>query len=132
MGVFAILWYIITTIQMFLGYGTAYRLTKNGGDNGIALFGWLLLMWLVAMIPGLGIYIWLKYQDGYEYDSGMATSNSGDYSGGEKRPSWLPPQSHGRHFLNKDGSKPRWQDDPKPINKSSKMAEWYKDQFPID
>jgi len=46
-----------------MGFGTAYRLTKNGGDNGVALWGWLFLMSLVALIPGLGIYLWTKYLD---------------------------------------------------------------------
>lgn len=45
-------------IQIFLGYGTAYRYTKRGGDTGIALCGWLILFTLAALIPGLGIYFW--------------------------------------------------------------------------
>jgi len=56
-------WYVVTMVQVFLGYGTAYRLTKAGGDNGVALFGWTLLMGLVAIIPGLGIHMWKKYRD---------------------------------------------------------------------
>lgn len=40
--------------------GPAYRYTKNGGDNGIALFGWMLLFGLASLIPGLGIYLWYK------------------------------------------------------------------------
>jgi len=56
-------YYIITIVQGFMGYGSAYRLTKNGGDNGVALFGWLLLMSLAAAIPGLGIYLWHKYKE---------------------------------------------------------------------
>ena len=43
--------------------GTAYRLTKNGGDNGVSLFGWMLVMGLASLIPGLGIYLWVKYKD---------------------------------------------------------------------
>ena len=58
-----ILWYILTAVQSLLGYGTAYRLTKNGGDSGVALWGWLLVMGLAAAIPGLGIYLWKKYRD---------------------------------------------------------------------
>ena len=56
-------WYIIMFIQLFLGYGTAYRLTKTGGNNGIALFGWMFVMGLVAIIPGLGFYMWKKYRN---------------------------------------------------------------------
>ncbi|MDR0273247.1 MAG: hypothetical protein LBI27_08035 [Clostridiales bacterium] len=58
-----IVWYFITIIQMFFSYGTAYRLTKNGGDNGIALFGWMFVLSLASMIPFLGIYLWFKYRD---------------------------------------------------------------------
>jgi len=50
-------------IQAFLGFGTAYRLTKNGGDNGVSLFGWMFLMQLVSVIPGLGIYIYIRCKD---------------------------------------------------------------------
>ena len=35
-----ILWQIVSVVQSILSYGTAYRLTKNGGDNGVSLFGW--------------------------------------------------------------------------------------------
>ena len=58
-----ILWQIVNAIQLFLSYGTAYRLTKNGGDNGVSLFGWMLVMGLASLIPGLGIYLWVKYKD---------------------------------------------------------------------
>jgi hypothetical protein len=58
-----ILYYILTAVQGLMGYGTAYRLTKRGGDNGAALFGWMLLMSIAAAIPGLGIYLWYKYKD---------------------------------------------------------------------
>ncbi|MCL2407891.1 MAG: hypothetical protein FWC95_08180 [Defluviitaleaceae bacterium] len=54
---------IISMIQAFLGFGTAYRLTKNGGDNGVSLFGWMFLMQLVSVIPGLGIYIYIRCKD---------------------------------------------------------------------
>ncbi len=49
------LWYAITI--------TAYRLTKKGGDNGAALLGWLIVLGLASLIPGLGIYLWNKYRD---------------------------------------------------------------------
>ena len=58
-----VLWYIVTPVQMFMAYGTAYRLTKKGGDSGAALFGWLLLFELAAIIPGLGIYLWVHYKE---------------------------------------------------------------------
>ena len=58
-----ILWYIITAIQVFFGYGTAYRLTRNGGNNGVALFGWMLVIGWASLIPGLGIYLWYRYMD---------------------------------------------------------------------
>ena len=57
------LYYVIYIIQMLLGIGTAYRLTKRGGDNGVALFGWMFLMNLAAIVPGLGIFLWRKYRD---------------------------------------------------------------------
>ena len=60
---FLIIWYALVIIQVFLGYGTAYRLTKTGGDNGITLFGWILVQSLASLIPGLGIYLWYKYKD---------------------------------------------------------------------
>jgi hypothetical protein len=58
-----IIWQILYAIQLFLSYGTAYRLTKNGGDNGVSLFGWLFVLSLASAIPGLGIYLWDKYKD---------------------------------------------------------------------
>ena len=58
-----ILWYIIVGIQSILSYGTAYRLTKNGGDNGVSLFGWFIVLNLASVIPGLGIYLWRRYKD---------------------------------------------------------------------
>jgi len=56
------LWIVLLTVQSFLGYGTAYRLTKNGGDNGVALFGWMLVCGFAAIIPGLGFWLWAKYK----------------------------------------------------------------------
>ncbi|MDR0311788.1 MAG: hypothetical protein LBJ21_09395 [Acidobacteriota bacterium] len=60
--VLGIMWYIISAVQMLLAYGTAYRLTKRGGDNGLALFGWFFVIGFASMIPGLGIYLWSKYK----------------------------------------------------------------------
>ena len=54
-------WYVLMIVQTFLGcYGTAYRATKKGGDNGISLFGWQIVYSIVAIVPGLGIYLWLE------------------------------------------------------------------------
>lgn len=58
-----IIWYVVYAVQMLLAFGTAYRLTKNGGDNGIALFGWFFVLNLAALVPGLGIYLWYKQND---------------------------------------------------------------------
>lgn len=60
---FQILLGIIAAAQAFMAYGTAYRLTKRGGDNGIALFGWWFVIGLASAVPGLGIYLWYKYKD---------------------------------------------------------------------
>ena len=57
------IWTAITLFQALLGYGTAYRLTKKGADNGVALFGWIVAMSFAAMIPGLGYYLWNKYKN---------------------------------------------------------------------
>ena len=56
----SVIWYLISVVQMFMAYGTAYRKTRAGGDNGAALFGWLFVYNLAAIIPGLGIYLWNK------------------------------------------------------------------------
>ena len=56
-------WVAITVYQTLLGYGTAYRLTKRGADNGVSLFLWMLATSLAALVPGLGFYIWHKYKN---------------------------------------------------------------------
>ncbi len=58
-----VIWQITVAVQTIFGYGTAYRSTKNGGDNGVALFGWLIVYSLAALIPGLGIYLWYKSRE---------------------------------------------------------------------
>jgi len=50
-------------VQNLLAYGTAYRLAKKSGDNGVSLFCWHFLMSLAALVPGLGIYLWLRNRD---------------------------------------------------------------------
>ena len=62
-NVLLIIWYIFYIIQSFMAYGTAYRFTKTGGDNGIALFGWMVAFGLAACVPGLGIYLWMSNKD---------------------------------------------------------------------
>ena len=53
-----VIWEVICVVQAFLAYGTAYRKTKAKGDNGVSLFGWMLLYDLAALVPGLGFYLW--------------------------------------------------------------------------
>ena len=53
---------LIAWVQQWLAYGTAYRLTRAGGDDGLSLYGWLFLMRLAALVPGLGFYLWWKYR----------------------------------------------------------------------
>ncbi len=56
-------WYVIIIVQSFMAYGTAYRYTKKGGDNGVSLFGWFFIFGLAAIIPGLGYYLWAASKD---------------------------------------------------------------------
>ncbi|MCL2810265.1 MAG: hypothetical protein FWD25_00025 [Clostridia bacterium] len=63
MEILLVLWYICSMVQVCLSYGTAYRLTKHGGDNGVSLFGWFFALNFAAMIPGLGFYLWRKYRE---------------------------------------------------------------------
>ncbi|GFH41696.1 hypothetical protein Hs30E_02470 [Lactococcus hodotermopsidis] len=57
------IWYVLTIVQIFFALGTAYRRTKRGGDNGVALYGWMFVYALASMVPGLGIWLWLKSKD---------------------------------------------------------------------
>ena len=52
--------YLIFWIQTLMAYGTAYRKTRSGGDNGATLFGWMIVYTFAAIIPGLGFYLWRK------------------------------------------------------------------------
>jgi len=70
-------------IQGFLNYGTAYRLTKAGGDNGISLFGWFLLLGLASLIPGLGIYLWSNNRETGDHGSDTGSIN--------QTPDWMNP-----------------------------------------
>lgn len=58
-----LLWQLIIIVQGLFSYGTAYRLTRDGGDNGVSLFGWFFVLQFASLIPGLGIYLWFKYRD---------------------------------------------------------------------
>lgn len=62
-GIVMMVWYILWLVQAILGYGTAYRKTKANGDNGVSLFGWMIVYSLAAMVPGLGIYLWSKSRE---------------------------------------------------------------------
>ena len=81
-------WIAATIYQVFLGYGTAYRLTKEGSDNGTGLFLWLLFTSAAALVPGLGFYIWNKYknidvpEDQFASDSGGASKTAASGRGG--------------------------------------------------
>jgi len=77
-------WYILVFVQGFMGLGTAYRLTKSGGDNGIALWGWMLLMGIASVVPGLGIYLWLKYRDDEYPGRDVSHLNTAT-----RRPTWM-------------------------------------------
>lgn len=53
-------WYALMIVQSFMALGTAYRKTKANGDNGVALYGWLFVYGLAALVPYLGIHFWRK------------------------------------------------------------------------
>ena len=63
MYLFVLLWQVIIVVQGFFAYGTAYRFTRDRGDNGVSLFGWLIVFGLASIIPGLGIYLWFTNRD---------------------------------------------------------------------
>ncbi len=54
-------WLLFYVIQLFLAYGTAYRCTKKGNDNGAALFIYLIGFSFAALIPGLGLHYYIKH-----------------------------------------------------------------------
>ena len=55
------LWFIMFILQSLLSLGTAYRCTKNGNDNGMALFIYLIGFNCCSLIPCLGLYYYIKY-----------------------------------------------------------------------
>lgn len=71
-----LLWEIVYLVQIFFSFGTAYRFTKRGGDNGIALFGWMLLFNFASVVPGLGFYFWWKYRDAKPNPNHTESANS--------------------------------------------------------
>lgn len=56
-----IVWAIIYILQLFLAFGTAYRCTKSGNDNGVGLFIYLLGFSFAALVPGLGLHYYIKH-----------------------------------------------------------------------
>lgn len=66
MGPLMTLWLIIYFIQIILGFQMAYWRTKQGGDNGIALIGWLFAFYIIAFVPGMGIYRYFQYRAIYK------------------------------------------------------------------
>ncbi len=63
MGVVVALYTACYAVQYYLAFGTAYRRTRRGGNNGLALFGWLIVYSLAALVPGLGFYLWVRSND---------------------------------------------------------------------
>ena len=61
-----IAWYVLMIVQEFMAYGTAYRKTKANGDNGVSLFGWMIVYGLAAIVPVLGIILWQKSKQSVE------------------------------------------------------------------
>lgn len=60
---FGLIYAILVLVQSFMAFGTAYRWTRNMDGNGIVLFFCLLLCQLMAWVPGLGIFLWVKSLD---------------------------------------------------------------------
>jgi hypothetical protein len=62
-----VLYTILYIVQTFLAYGIAYRKTKANGDNGVSLFGWMIVYQFAALIPFLSIFQWKKSkQEGFK------------------------------------------------------------------
>lgn len=55
------IWAFVFVIQFFLGFGTAYRCTKKGNDNGTGLFIYLIGFSFAALVPGLGLHYYIKH-----------------------------------------------------------------------
>lgn len=59
--IIALIWFVFFVIQLFLAFGTAYRCTKRGNDNGVGLFIYLIGYFFAALIQGLGLYYYIRY-----------------------------------------------------------------------
>lgn len=59
--VFLGIWAVMYIIQALMAFGTAYRCTKLGNDNGTGLFIYLIGFSFAALIPGLGLHYYIKY-----------------------------------------------------------------------
>ena len=70
-----VVWLILFYVQVFLSYGTAYRKTKKNGDNGVSLFGWMLVYYFASIIPGLGIYLWKKSKEDGKQKRSLYSNN---------------------------------------------------------
>ena len=76
-----LVWRVIVIAQVLMAYGTAYRMTKAGGDNGVVLFGWMFLFNLAALVPGLGLGLWLWRRSlGEEYNTQLQISQTTQYT----------------------------------------------------
>lgn len=60
-GIVICIWFVLFIVQAFLAYGTAYRCTKKGNDNGSGLFIYLIGFTFAALIPGLGLHYYIKH-----------------------------------------------------------------------
>lgn len=54
-------WFLFVIVQYFLSFGTAYRATKKGNDNGFGLFIYLIGFGVASVIPGLGLHYYIKH-----------------------------------------------------------------------
>jgi len=88
-GILLLIWYILWMVQGYLGFGTAYRYTKRGGDNGVSLFGWLIVFQLASIIPLLGIYLWDKSKS-FNIPTKQVTRISATIAGWYPDPSGAP------------------------------------------
>lgn len=60
-GVVICIWFVFFVVQAILAYGTAYRCTKKGNDNGVGLFIYLIGFSFAALVPGLGLHYYIKH-----------------------------------------------------------------------
>ena len=125
-----IAWYVLAIIQLFLVYGTAYRYTKKGGDDGFSLFGWMLAFELASLIPGLGIYLWkTSKEEDNNRQPDMQSTNSHmiQYSNTKSCPFCSKEITDGINFCSNCGSNIREYDNTQKIVKEKEFREKYKD-----